>query len=161
MISTGMTTFIGDYTCKLDVKGRVVFPAVFKKQMSSSAGDKFVLKKDIFEKCLVLFTMAEWDRQVAIIRSRLNPYNKEHNKFLRGFYRGTAELELDASNRLLLPKRLTELVEVDGEVVMAGQDGRIEIWAKHLYEKIETGEEEFADLAEKILGAGSFNETTE
>jgi MraZ protein len=156
-----MTTFIGDYTCKLDAKGRVVFPAVFKKQMSSAPGDKFVTRKDVFEKCLVLYTMQEWDRQVRIIRSKINPYNKEHNKFLRGFYRGTAELELDASNRLLIPKRLLDMVEIEKQVVMAGQDGRIEIWSKKLYESIDTREDEFAQLAEKILGSGTFNENEE
>jgi MraZ protein len=42
--------------------------------------DKFVVKKDVFEKCLVLFPMDEWDRQNSIIRSRINPYNKEHSQ---------------------------------------------------------------------------------
>lgn len=153
-----MTTFIGDYHCKLDEKGRVLFPSAFKKQMGSSGDDKFVVKKDIFEKCLVLFPMSEWERQNKIIRSKLNPYNKEHNQFLRGFYRGTAELELDANNRLLLPKRLLEMVDIDKEIAMAGQNGKIEIWAKENYLRMDVKEDDFAQLAEKILGGIPLND---
>ena len=147
-----MATFIGDFTCRVDAKGRVILPAVFKKQMPQAAMDKFVVKKDIFEKCLVLFPMDEWDRQNSIIRSRINPYNKEHSRFLRGFYKGTAEVVLDASNRILIPRRLLDLVGIDSEVVLAGQDGKIELWSNDLYEQQSGEADDFAFLAEKIMG---------
>jgi MraZ protein len=156
-----MSSFIGDYNCKLDAKGRVVLPSGLKKQLPGAAGERFVVKKDIFEQCLVLYPMDEWERQNKMIRSRINPYNKEHNKFLRGFYRGTAEVELDSNNRLLLPKRLLSLVGIDREVILAGQDGRVEIWAKDNYDKIEPEEQEFADLAEKIMGSDPLNQNEE
>lgn len=147
-----MTTFIGDYTGKVDAKGRLTFPSTLKKQMSSASGDRFVVKKDIFEKCLVLYPMEEWERQNSLIRNRINPYNKEHNKFLRNFYKGTAEVVMDGNNRLLIPKRLLELVGISKDVVLAGQDGKIEIWDKQLYDKVDESEEDFAELAEKIMG---------
>jgi MraZ protein len=147
-----MATFIGDYTCKVDEKGRITLPSAFKKQMDPASGDRFVVKKDIFEQCLVLYPFEEWERQNRLIRERINPYNKEHNKFLRNFYRGTAELTLDGNSRLLIPKRLLELVEASREVIMAGQDGKIEIWARHLYEQMKEPEDDFAELAEKIMG---------
>lgn len=148
-----MTSFVGDYGCKVDEKGRVLFPAAFKKQIASASPDRFVVKKDIFESCLVLFPMEEWDRQNTLIRKNTNPYNKEHNRFLREFYRGTAEVTLDSSGRLLIPKRLLELVGADKDLVLAGMDGKIEIWAKDKYEGVRSGEDEFAQLAEKIMGS--------
>ncbi|MDA3952078.1 MAG: division/cell wall cluster transcriptional repressor MraZ [Bacteroidales bacterium] len=147
-----MTTFIGDYNCKVDEKGRVTFPSTLKKQMSSATQGRFVVKKDIFEHCLVLFPIEEWERQNSIIRSKINPYNKEHNKFLRNFYRGSAEIVLDGNNRMLIPKRLLELANISKEAILAGQDGRIEIWAKNMYASIEEGSDDFAALAEKIMG---------
>ncbi|TVR73589.1 MAG: division/cell wall cluster transcriptional repressor MraZ [Marinilabiliales bacterium] len=147
-----MATFIGDYTCRVDAKGRVIMPSAFKKQMPPAATDRFVVKKDVFEQCLVLFPIDEWDRQNSIIRSKINPYNREHSQFLRGFYKGTAEVILDASNRLLIPRRLLDLVEIEGEAVLAGQDGKIEIWSKDLYAKQAGEAEDFAVLAEKIMG---------
>jgi MraZ protein len=155
-----MITFIGEYSCKLDAKGRVILPSAFKKQMTGSNPERFVIKKDIFEKCLVLFPYQEWERQNKILRKKINPYKKEHNTFLRQFFKGMAEIMLDSNNRLLIPKRLLDEVEVDKEVIMAGQYGKIEIWAKNLYERIEVGDDEFAGMAENIM-EGLVDETDE
>lgn len=152
-----MATFIGDYTCKVDVKGRIILPAAFKKQLPADAQDRFVVRKDIFESCLVLYSMDDWSIQVKKIRSRINPYNREHNMFLRNFYKGTAELTLDASNRILIPKRMLDLIGAGRDVVLAGQDGRIEIWPAETYENIGMSAGDFADLAEKLMG-GDNNE---
>ena len=147
-----MITFIGDYNCRVDEKGRVTFPSTLKKQMGSVSQGRFVVKKDIFEKCLVLFPIEEWERQNSIIRSKINPYNKEHNKFLRNFYRGSAEIILDSNNRMLIPKRLLDLANISKEAILTGQDGKIEIWSKELYDSVEEGYDDFAALAEKIMG---------
>ena len=152
-----MATFIGDYTCKVDVKGRIILPAAFKKQMSADAQDHFVVRKDIFENCLVLYAIEDWNRQLVKIRKKLNPYNREQNMFLRNFFKGTAELSLDNNNRILVPKKLMDLIGADRDVVLAGQDGRIEIWAADIYDKIDMPAEDLANLAEKFLG-GSDNE---
>jgi MraZ protein len=152
-----MATFIGDYQCKVDVKGRIILPMAFKKQMPADAQDRFVVRKDIFENCLVLYSIEDWNRQLVKIRKRMNSYNREHNMFLRNFYKGTAELSLDNNNRLLIPKRLMELIGAERDVILAGQDGRIEIWATSVYEKIGMTPDDFADLAEKLLG-GNIND---
>ena len=150
-----MIIFIGEYTVKLDSKGRLSFPAAFKRQMKDSSDIGFVLKRDVFEKCLILYPMEEWDRQNAMIRERTNPYNKEHAKFLRMFYAGTAEVTLDASNRMLVPKRLLDHAVVSGEVVLAGQSGKIELWSPDVYTGVSTADDDFASMAEKILGGTS------
>jgi MraZ protein len=155
-----MTTFIGDYTCKVDAKSRILLPSAFKRQMSKENQEKFVIKRDIFEKCLLLFPIDEWQRQNKILRSKTNPYNREHNKFLRGFFKGIAEVLLDANNRLLIPRRLLDEIGADKELVLAGQFGKIEIWPKDIYHQIESGSSDFAALAEKIMGSIN-NETNE
>lgn len=147
-----MATFIGDYTCKVDAKGRIILPMAFKKQMPSSAEDRFVVRKDIFEKCLVLYSNDDWNRQLEKIRISINPYKKEHKEFLRNFFKGTAELTLDGSNRLLIPKRMLDLAGIGKDVVLAGQDGCIEVWAEEVYAHIEMPSDDFANLAERLLG---------
>ncbi len=147
-----MATFIGDYSCKIDAKGRLIFPSAFKKQMQSTSLDHFVIRRDIFEQCLVLYTAGDWEEQMNKIRSSINPYNREHNMFLRNFFKGTAELILDSSNRLLIPRRLLEIAGIKKEVILAGQDGRIEVWASEKYDKIDMPVDDFADLAEKLMG---------
>lgn len=147
-----MATFIGDYTCRVDAKGRIILPSAFKKQMPAGAPDHFVIRKDIFEACLVLYSIEDWNRQLEKIRSTINPYNREHNLFLRNFFKGTAELVLDSNNRLLVPRRLLDIAGISKDAVLAGQDGRIEMWAADRYEKIGIPGDEFANLAEKLMG---------
>lgn len=147
-----VTTFIGDYNCKVDTKGRILFPSVLKKQMQPAFQERFVVKKDIFEKCLILYPIEEWERQNKMLRKAINPYKKEHAMFMRKFFKGTAEIALDGNNRILIPKRLLDEADIGKEVVLAGQDGKIEIWSKNLYESVHVKDDEFAALAEKILG---------
>jgi len=152
-----MATFIGDYPCKVDVKGRIILPAAFKRQMPADAQDHFVVRKDIYEDCLVLYAMEDWNRQVEKIRKKLNPYNREQNMYLRNYFKGTAELSLDNNNRILVPKRMMDLIGAGRDVVLAGQDGRIEIWAADKYDKIDLPADVYASLTEKYLG-GNNNE---
>lgn len=155
-----MANFVGDTHCRIDAKGRIILPMAFKKQMPSSAQDRFVIRKDIFEDCLVLYAMDDWNRQLEKIRKRINPYNREHNKFRRNFFKGTAELTLDNNNRILIPKRLLDLIGAERDVFLTGQDGRIEIWPASVYGEIEMPADDFANLAEKLMG-GDTNEPIE
>lgn len=151
-----MITFIGEYSCKVDDKGRIMLPAAFKKQLPQDEQDRFVVKPDVFEKCLVLYPLKEWEKLDKLIRSRTNSFNPEHARFLRMFYHGSAEIILDASNRMLIPKRLIEYCDIGREAILAGQSGKIEIWAVNRYESASRAPSDFALMAEKILG-GTFN----
>ncbi len=111
-----MSSFIGDYICKVDSKGRLVMPSNFIKQVAPEALNQFVIKKDIYEECLVLIPKDEWQRMVAVLRAKLNPYNKSHKQFLRGFYADTAELSLDANNRITIPKNILGKIAVEKEL---------------------------------------------
>jgi MraZ protein len=157
-----MIIFIGDNTCKIDAKGRVMLPMAFKKQMPPALQDKFVLKKDIYEKCLVLYPIEEWTRQNELMSANINPYNQEHAQFMREFYKDTAEIELDSNNRFVIPSRLLSLAEInkDKEVIMAGQMGKIEIWSKEKYDAASKEIGDYGELANKILG-GNINKQKE
>lgn len=127
-----------------------MFPAALKKQLVDNVGH-FVVKKDLYENCLVIYTAEEWNRQKTEIQNQLNPFNKEHNIFLRKFFRGAAEILLDGNGRLLLPKRLLEAINVDKEIMLSGQDAKIELWAKQVYDSMDEDDIDFAALAEKIM----------
>lgn len=146
-----MSSFIGDYNCKIDAKGRLIFPSAFKKQVNPEAKEHFVVKKDIYEDCLVLYPMDEWERMVEILRKKLNPYKKTHKQFLRGFYMDTAEISLDSNNRLTIPKKILSKISVEKELKLVAQDDKIEIWNPETYNK-NFDELQFQDLAEDIFG---------
>ncbi len=147
-----MPGLIGEHTSKVDAKGRINFPSALLRQMPEGAVEKMVLKADIYKKCLTLYTGEEWERQIEIIRAKVNLFNPKHAAFVRGFYKGTAEVKLDKANRILIPASLAEYANIDKEVFLFGQDRKIEIWEKEVYENQMLSPEDFAELAKDVMG---------
>lgn len=146
-----MAKFIGEYTVKIDDKGRLVFPSAFKNVMSDGEGMKFVIKKDIFADCLEMYTYAEWEKQSEDVKSRLNFFNRKHALFWREYMRDRAVVEPDSKiGRISIPKKLLEAIGVNKEVVFAGSDFKIEIWAREKYSETVISGEEFIALAETL-----------
>ena len=146
-----MCTFIGDYTGKVDNKCRVVVPASFRKQMMAAGLSVFVLRRSVFEKCIDMYPIDEWERMLAGIRAKLNLFNAKHVAFMREFCRGTLEVEMDANGRILLPRRLLDEVGIDKEMIFAGQDKMIQLWDVEEYDRVAVTSEELSDLAEEIF----------
>lgn len=146
-----MSTLIGTYECKVDAKGRLMIPAPLKKQFASLE-DGFVLKRSVFQPCLELFPMSEWNKMMNKI-NKLNRFVKKNNDFIRRFTAGVKVVEIDATGRLLIPKDLIAFGQIDKDLVLSSAINIIEIWDKTLYENaIENATGDFADLAEEVMG---------
>ena len=146
-----MITFIGEYTSKIDDKGRVVFPAQFKSLTDPEGDMRFVVKKDIFTDCLEMYTYEEWERQSEQVKSKLNFFNRAHAAFWREYMRDRAVVAPDPKlGRVSIPKKLLESIGVTKEVVFSGNDYKIEIWAKEKYEASAISNEEFLNIAGQL-----------
>lgn len=146
-----MSSFIGDYTCKADSKYRVLVPVSFRRVMETSEQAFFVLRKNVFGKCIDMYPKQQWEEMMLGIRKRLNPFNPKHAAFLREFCRGTQEVEIDGKGRVLLPHRMLEEVGIDKEMVLAAQDSMIQIWDVQSYAAVAVSGEELGVLAEEFL----------
>lgn len=147
-----LESIIGTYECKVDAKGRLMIPAPLKKQVSASLADGFVLKRSVFQQCLELYPMKEWNLMMQKING-LNRFVKKNNDFIRRFTAGVKVVEIDALGRLLIPKDLTSFASISKDVVLSSAVNIIEIWDKDLYEKaIDDTVVDFADLAEDVMG---------
>lgn len=147
-----MDHFIGTYECKADVKGRIMVPAALKKQLSKSLNKGFVIKRAVFNKCLELYPLNQWEALMEKV-NKLNRFNKKNNDFIRRFTAGVKLLEIDATGRLLIPKDLTNHAKISKKVVVSSVVNILEIWDKVLYEKaIDEATTDFASLAEEVMG---------
>lgn len=148
-----MVQLLGEFDCKLDAKGRMMVPSSLKKQLPDADRDGLVINRG-FEKHLVIYPRKVWEEIVGEL-AKLNQYERKTREFIRFFTRGASELSLDASGRVLLPKSLIEFAGIKGEVVLACQFNKIEVWAKPAYEALLDNEpENFANLAEEVMGNG-------
>lgn len=149
-----MDLITGTYDCKVDTKGRLMMPAAIKKQIASVIQDGFVLRRSVFQKCLELYPMSEWQLLMQKM-NKLNKFKKKNNDFIRRFTAGVKVVEVDGSGRLLIPKNLIGIAQISQEVVLSAAINIIEIWDKAQYENVlEETAQDFASLAEEVMGDG-------
>lgn len=152
VFSNQVVNLIGTYECKADVKGRLMLPSAVKKQLSSILQDGFVLKRSVFQPCLEMYPMNEWNLMMEKV-NKLNRFVKKNNDFIRRFTAGVKIIELDVSGRLLIPKDLHSFAGITKEVVLSSSVNIVEIWDKNKYEvAIDEATIDFAELAEEVMG---------
>jgi len=147
-----LNPLIGTYECKVDAKGRLMLPSAIKKQLLPVLQNGFVLKRAVFQPCLELYPMTEWDALMQKI-NKLNRFKKKNNDFIRRFTAGLKMVDIDAAGRLLIPKDLVAFSGITKEIVVSSAINIIEIWDKDKYEQaIDDATGDFADLAEEVMG---------
>ena len=150
-----LNSIIGTYECKVDTKGRLMIPSGLKKQLSNSLQDGFVLKRSVFQQCLELYPMAEWNLLMQKI-NKLNRFVKKNNDFIRKFTAGVRMVEVDDLGRLLIPKDLVVFSQINKDIVLSSAVSIVEIWDKELYERAIAGnDDDFANLAEEVMGTNN------
>jgi len=147
-----MTNLLGTYECKVDAKGRIMFPVTFKNQMGEKSRQGFVIKRSIFKRCLELFPVEQWQTESHLV-NKLNMFNRKNAEFATKFMAGVKPVELDSTGRILIPKDLLKYGEITKEIVLTSVSNRIEIWDKTAYEKaVDYDPDDFASLAEDVMG---------
>ena len=147
-----MQHFIGTYECKADVKGRIMLPIALKKQLAENINDGFVLKRAVFNACLELYPLKQWEKLMEKV-NQLNRFNKKNNDFIRRFTAGVRLVEIDTSGRLLIPKDLVQHAAIQKETVISSAVNILEIWDKVRYEEaISEATVDFGALAEEVMG---------
>lgn len=151
-ISLSVLNLIGTYECKADDKGRLMVAAPLKKQLTPVLQDGFILKRSVFQKCLELYPMAEWNVLMQKV-NKLNRFKKKNNDFIRLFTAGVKVVEMDANGRILIPKDLMSYAGIGKDLVLSSAVNIIEIWDKTQYENaVDDAINDFADLAEEVMG---------
>lgn len=149
---TAHYSFIGDFDCRADAKNRIVLPAAFKREFEGRQEVRMVMRKDIYEDCLVIYPYDVWEDMMATLRAKLNPYNRRHAQFLRESQRATAEAQLDANGRLLVPQRLLDIIGAQKELTLLGGGDHIELWDKQRRMETSISGEELGALSDEIFG---------
>ena len=147
-----MVTFIGEYTSRMDDKGRMVFPSAFKGVLPPGSDMRFVVKKNIFEPCLEMYTYEEWEKKSAEVLSALDiNFNRKHAIFWREYMRDTEIVEPDPKlGRISISRKLRDAIGISKEVVFSGNGFRVEIWSREEFEKSKVSDEEIVAIAESL-----------
>lgn len=145
--------FFGNIEAKTDAKGRVFLPATFRKVLQASGEECLVLRKDVFQKCLVLYPESVWNERLDLLKTQLKPWKQAHQQIFRQFVSEAEVVALDGNGRFLISKRLQKIAEIDQDIQFIGMDNTIEIWSpKNLQETLKP-EEDFGIEFENIMNS--------
>ncbi len=143
--------FLGNIEAKTDAKGRAFLPAVFRKVLQASGEDCLVLRKDVFQKCLVLYPESVWNERLDLLKSQLKPWKQTHQQIFRQFVSEAEVVMLDGNGRFLISKRLQKIAEINQDIQFIGMDNTIEIWSPKNLQNTLKPEEEFGIEFENIM----------
>jgi MraZ protein len=155
-----MTGLIGEYECKVDAKGRFMFPVDLRKQMDALFEKGFVINRNLHQKCLVLYPLQEWEKLNKKL-SKLNRLIKANDVFVRKFTGGATGIGADGAGRILLPKPLSQYADIKSDIKVLGSNNVIEIWDKVLYDEFLNQEMNIEQLAQDVLGGLNFSDQDE
>lgn len=115
---------LGEYNHNLDTKGRVSVPSKFRDDL----GQTFIVTKGL-DNCLFAYSKEEW--KTFEEKLKLLPMtNTNARNFVRFFFAGATECEVDKQGRINIPQNLREYASLDKEVYIIGVSTRVEIWDK-------------------------------
>ena len=143
--------FLGNIEAKTDSKGRAFLPAAFRKALQSAGEERIVMRKDVFQPCLVLYPGSVWDEQMDSLRQRLNRWNSAHQQVFRQFVSEVEAVSLDANGRFLIPKRYLNMAGIKQEIKFIGMGDTIEIWASEKTEQPFMDAETFGAALENLM----------
>lgn len=146
-----MNHFLGNIEAKADAKGRVFIPAGFRKQLQAASEDRLVMRKDVFQDCLVLYPESVWDEELSELRRRLNKWNSTHQLIFRQFVSDVEVVTPDGNGRILIPKRYLQIAGIQNDVRFIGVDNKIEIWAKERTEQPFMSPDAFGAALEEVM----------
>ena len=147
-----MDAFIGTIDAKTDAKGRVFVPAVFRKILQSSGESRLILRKDVYQDCLVLCPEKTWKEELNKLREQLNEWNDEEQNTYRMISLHVEILELDSSGRILIPKKYLQMTNISNTVCFIGMNKTIEIWSPDQLAKAMMSAEDLKSQVKKLLG---------
>lgn len=143
--------FLGNIEAKTDAKGRAFLPAVFRKVLTGAGEERLVLRKDVFQSCLVLYPESVWNAQTDALRAKLNRFNAQHQQIFRQYVSQVEMVTLDGNGRFLISKDFLQAAAIQQDIRFIGMDDTIEIWASEKIAASQMSNEEFGKALEEIM----------
>ena len=139
-----MSTFIGNIEGKRDEKGRIFVPAVYRRILAENGSKRIVMRRDTDNACLVFYPEEVWNEKVETLRGALNEWDPEDQMLLMQFMADAEFMDMDAQGRVLLSRRVLEMVGVEQDVLFVGMLDRFALWAPAQFEARKLEQKELA-----------------
>jgi MraZ protein len=147
-----MSTFIGKYEAKADVKGRIFIPSVYRKILPEANRERVVMRRDAENDCLIIYPVPVWNAKVEEFKSKLDEWDPVDQLLLMQFVSEAEWLDLDSQGRVLIQKKHLQTIAVENaEVLFVGMIDRFAVWSKAKYEQSRLSAPDFAALLKEKM----------
>lgn len=146
--------FLGNIEAKTDAKGRAFLPAIFRKVLQAAGEEVLVLRKDVHQRCLVLYPESTWNRRLDALLEKINEWDDVGQQVLRQYVSEAETLTLDGNGRFLIPKRYLQMADIEQAVRFIGVNDAIEIWAAEKAAEPFLSPEEFSAKLKELMTSG-------
>lgn len=148
-----MSTFIGKYEAKADIKGRIFIPSNYRKLLSNDERERIVVRKDADNDCIVFYPEHVWNKKLEDFQANLDEWNPDDQMLLLRFTEDAEWLDIDSQGRILLSKKNQQAIGLeDNEVLFIGAIDRFSLWSKARYEQVRLSQTDLATrLKEKMM----------
>jgi len=156
-----MDAFIGTIRAKTDEKGRVFVPASFRKILQSAGEERLILRKDVYQDCLVLSPETIWKNELNKLEERLNKWDEEEQQLFRQFSVLVEMLEIDSNGRILIPKDYLRMANISNTVCFVGMNHVIELWSPDQLVQSMMNADELRSRVRKFLSSKPVNKESD
>ena len=141
-----MRLFMGEFQHSLDDKARLTLPAKFRDGL----GESFVITRGL-DRCLFIYPRKDWE--VLSEKLRALPLTRsDARQFLRLFFSGAADCDLDRQGRTVVPANLREYAGISQECSVIGVGNRVEVWDVGAWKAYsDRAAESFGDVAAGLV----------
>ncbi|GAB1417054.1 division/cell wall cluster transcriptional repressor MraZ [Paludibacter sp.] len=147
-----MSTFIGKYEAKADVKGRIFIPSVYRKILPDSDKERVVMRSDAENDCLIIYPVHVWNAKLEEFKTKLDEWNPLDQILLMQFVSEAEWLDLDSQGRVLIQKKHLQKIGIDnGDVLFVGMIDRFAVWGKSKFEQSRLSSTDFAALLKERM----------
>lgn len=114
--------FFGEFQHNVDKKGRAFIPSKFRDEL----GESFIMCRSIDSRpCLRIYSTEQWQ----VLDEKLRALPAKASDFKRKIYSSATTLECDAQGRILIPAKLREFAQLQGEASFIGMSEFFEVWS--------------------------------
>jgi MraZ protein len=135
-----MGPFMGTHTSKLDAKGRVSIPALFRTVLRDGATEgpvSLVLRPSHKAACIEGWPVATFE-SLANPLQRMALFSDDHEDLSAALFADAHPVESDREGRIVLPDWLAAHAAVTDAVVFMGQGASFRIWEPRAAEQRRT-----------------------
>lgn len=131
-----MSLFLSSYENRLDAKGRISVPAVFRASLNNDKFAGVVLYRSFTHKCIEGLSMSRME-QLAVATDKMGVFDDTLDDLSAMLFADARPLQFDVTGRIVIPDDLLTHAGIRDTALFVGRGNSFQIWNPDEFRKIQ------------------------